>query len=519
VPAQPLKKSDTGSLKKSDAAGSGTLKALDPTPPPGKPTTNRTSVRATPPPSSSDPFAKPKDDRVERAGVETVDDEPQAARWESVHDIDSEPLPAAVATFGDYEILTEIARGGMGIVYKARRKGSPKLLALKVLISGVDATEEQVRRFEREGEAARRFRHANIVRVYDAGRHEGYHYIAMEFVEGKSLEDLLQAGPLDAKRAAEIVRDMARAVDHMHQAGVIHRDLKPGNILLDKDGKPKLIDFGLAKTIDRSSKLTRSGAAVGTPYYMPPEQVRGEGVTAQSDVYALGAILYELVVGEVPFSAENPIELYHKIASSELVLPSKLIEGLPADLETIVAHSMEKQPKDRYASAAALADDLELFVNGQAVQAKRAGAVKVAARKARKHVLIFVAFGVAVVGTLAVVLGWQKFSEKPGGDSRATVYYEEGMQELEKGNAEVARSLLENAHRKNPEDVPTMMALARAYSKTGETDRALSLVERASEKGLADPKELEAKDLDPIRKAPKFAACVDKVRARAGAPR
>jgi Tfp pilus assembly protein PilF len=143
------------------------------------------------------------------------------------------------------------------------------------------------------------------------------------------------------------------------------------------------------------------------------------------------------------------------------------------------------------------------------------GAVAVAARKARKHVLIFVAFGLAVAATLAVVLGWQKMSDKGSRD----VYYEKGMEELEKGNAEVARSLLENAHRKNPEDMPTMSALARAYSKTGETDRALSLVERATAKGLDDPKELEAKELDAIRKDPRFAACVDKVRARAGAPR
>jgi hypothetical protein len=158
-------------------------------------------------------------------------------------------------------------------------------------------------------------------------------------------------------------------------------------------------------------------------------------------------------------------------------------------------------------------------MKGQPVQAKRAGAVAVAARKARKHVLILGAFGVAVVGTLAVVLGWQMIAGKGGGDSRATVYYEKGVEELEKGNAEVARSLLEDAHRKNPEDVPTMIALARAYSKTTQTDRALSLVERATEKGLSDPKELEAKELDPIRKDPKFAACMDQVRTRAGAPR
>src|SRR5581483_9565765 len=249
----------------------------------------------------------------------------------------------------------------MGIIYKARRKGAQKLLALKVLISGVAATAEQVERFEREGENARKLRHAGIVRVYDAGRHEGYHYIAMEFVEGETLESLLTKGALEPRRAARIIRDVARAVDYMHQSGIVHRDLKPGNIILNEADAPKLIDFGLAKAIDRRAKLTRSGAAIGTPYYMPPEQVRGENekVGPPSDVYALGAILFEMIVGEVPFKAENPVELYHKIASSELVLPGTLKDGIPDDLTTIVAKSMEKEPKDRYATAVALADELD----------------------------------------------------------------------------------------------------------------------------------------------------------------
>jgi serine/threonine protein kinase len=425
-----------------------------------------------------------KTGRADRPGPPRTDDDPEnpaTARWSSVHDFKDtqEPVGAAVASFGVYEILSEVARGGMGIIYKARRKGANRLIALKVLISGVDATPEQVERFEREGENARKLKHPNIVRIYDAGRHEGYHYIAMEFVEGTTLESQLTKGALEPRRSARIVRDVARAVDHIHKAGVIHRDLKPGNIILNEADAPKLIDFGLAKTIDRRARLTRSGAAVGTPYYMPPEQVKGENdkVGPPSDVYALGAILFEMVVGDVPYKAENPVELYHKIASGELVLPSTLREGLAEDLETIIACAMEKDPKDRYQSATELADDLERFLKGEPVTARRKTRVSKAVGKARKK-LALVLLGLVAAALLVAVLVLLKL-RPPWRSERALL------------DVEMARELA-------PKD----------------REGALTALERADKDGLADPSLLDAPELKALADEPRFKTVAEHVRAR-----
>jgi predicted Ser/Thr protein kinase len=451
--------------------------------------------------------------------IDEDSDAPATARWESVHDLDDEKAPtvaAAVASFGEYEILSEVARGGMGIIYKARRKGAQKLLALKVLISGVDATQDQVDRFEREGENARKLRHPNIVRVYDAGRHEGYHYIAMEFVEGVTLESQLTKGALEPRRAARVIRDVARAVDHIHKAGIIHRDLKPGNIILNDADVPKLIDFGLAKSIDRRAKLTRSGAAIGTPYYMPPEQVRGESdkVGPPSDVYALGAILFEMLVGDVPFKAENPVELYHKIASSELVLPDRLRDGLAPELVTIVAKSMEKEPGARYATAADLADDLDRFLDGKPLTARRPGGTGIAkAMKRAKRTTTIVALGLVIVlaiaGLVAVAL---KFGPR-GPDRAVQLLVDQGRSALAGKRYEEARIDFENAIRMSPDEPSLEVDLARALAPH-DKDAALTALEKADRDGLRDASLLDAIELKGLEAEARFRTVCDRVKAR-----
>jgi len=285
-------------------------------------------------------------------------------------DKDAKAAPKG-AKFGKFEVLEEIARGGMGVVYKAKLKD--RKVALKVLISGSEAGEAERQRFLKEGEIGQLLQHPGIVEFFSTGKIDNYPYLALEFIEGHTVEELLRDGAMAPKIAAQILREVSSAVHFAHGKGIVHRDLKPGNIIMAENGKPKIIDFGVAKTKSDSMRLTQSGAAIGTPYYMAPEQVRGDHdeVGPQSDVYALGVILYEMLTGDVPFRAENPIELYHKIASESVVLPSAQESRVPESLETICLCAMAKDAEDRYESAEELAKDLHRFLRGRPIEATR----------------------------------------------------------------------------------------------------------------------------------------------------
>ncbi|MGE0709863.1 MAG: serine/threonine-protein kinase [Planctomycetota bacterium] len=275
------------------------------------------------------------------------------------------------ARFGPYEVVGEINRGANGVVYRARRPGELQVYALKVLIAGAKATPQQVARFQREGEIGRRLEHRAIAKVFDQGVHGGYRYLVMEFAEGETLEELAERRGLDAARAAEVLAAVADAVDYLHGEGVIHRDLKPENVILTPHG-PKLIDFGLAKDQGATgAKLTQDSSTLGTPAFMPPEQVRGESdqVTPAADVYALGAILYTVLTGRVPFVGDNYMDLFRRIVQEPVTPPRELEPGIPAPLEAVVLQCLAKHAENRYPTAGALAADLRRFSAGQAVQA------------------------------------------------------------------------------------------------------------------------------------------------------
>lgn len=276
------------------------------------------------------------------------------------------------AKFGDFEILDELARGGFGVVYKAML--NDKVVALKVLIGGEEADKQAIRRFNKEAELCKKLRHPGIVALVASGKIQDFPFIAMEFVSGDTIEQRINDGSMDPKISAKFVKSIAEAVHHAHRVGIIHRDLKPANLILcDDTGMPKIIDFGVAKNVDDEMRYTQSGVAVGTPYYMSPEQVKGEGdlVGPRTDVYALGVILYEMLTGTVPFKGENPMELYHNIASEEVILPSQHQARIPKDLETICLVAMAKEIEDRYDSAQAMAKDLGRFLSGRPVEARR----------------------------------------------------------------------------------------------------------------------------------------------------
>ncbi len=280
--------------------------------------------------------------------------------------------------FRDYEIIEEIARGGMGVVYKARQIKLNRTVALKVIRGGRLPTEEEVRRFYLEAEAAAHLDHPGIVPVYEVGHHQGQHFYSMGFVPGTTLAGRLAAGPLPPREAAELLSKTAAAVAYAHDHGVIHRDLKPSNILLDAHGEPRVADFGLAKRAETDSELTAIGQAIGTPSYMPPEQAAGrmDEVGPLADVYSLGATLYCLTTGRPPFQAANADETRRQVIEQEPVPPRQLNGAVDRDLETICLKCLEKEPQNRYASAQALADDLDRFLDHRPIRARPVGPVE-----------------------------------------------------------------------------------------------------------------------------------------------
>jgi tetratricopeptide (TPR) repeat protein/tRNA A-37 threonylcarbamoyl transferase component Bud32 len=308
-----------------------------------------------------------------------------------------------------YEVQTVLGRGGMGVVYRARHLKLNRAVALKMLLSGAYAGPQELVRFQREAEAVAGLRHANIVQVYDIGELHGRPYFTMEFIEGGSLAESLAGTPQPARHAAVLVAKLAEAVQVAHQGGIIHRDLKPANVLLTVDGTPKITDFGLARRFEGEAQLTLSGARIGTPSYMAPEQAAGKvsAVGPAADVYALGAILYEMLTGRPPFRAETVAETERQVIAEEPVSPSRLNPKVPRDLETICLKCLHKDPLRRYATAAALAGDLQRFQRGEAVMARRTGVVELAAKWANRHRALTTAIaGGALLSISLLALGW-----------------------------------------------------------------------------------------------------------------
>jgi serine/threonine-protein kinase len=313
---------------------------------------------------------------------------------------DSANPPRNLPDFGKYELIGELGRGGMGVVYKARHKDLDRTVAIKMVLGSHLASPEQIERFYAEARAAAKIDSPAIVGIHDVGQFRGQHYFAMDFVAGPSLAQVARAGPVDPNEAARYLFGVARAVSHLHSEGIVHRDLKPSNILLDLDGRPRVTDFGLAKMLQADGRMTRTGAIVGTPSYMAPEQAsagRAAEVGPLSDVYSLGAILYELLTGRPPFSGETPLDTLVQVVETDPPRPARLRPGLPRELERICLRCLEKDPRARYPTASALADDLDRFLRGEQVEAARTGFWQHLRRWARREPAL-----VSRLGTMAL---------------------------------------------------------------------------------------------------------------------
>jgi WD40 repeat protein/tRNA A-37 threonylcarbamoyl transferase component Bud32 len=302
------------------------------------------------------------------------------------------PTPTALPSLPGYEVLGELGRGGMGVVYKARHVKLDRIVALKMIVSGAMASPEERRRFLEEARMVARLRHPGIVQVFDVGEAHGRPFFAMEFVEGGNLAHRLNGASQPPGDSAAVVEQLALAMQHAHEKGVVHRDLKPANVLRTRDGQPKVTDFGLAKAYQSDDSRTESGAVVGTPGYMAPEQALGKSRTRPFgpavDVYGLGAVLYECLTGRPPFLGETVLDALRQVLSSPPLPPSRLRPGLPRDLETICLKCLEKEPWRRYPTARELGDDLRRYLNHEPVRARPPGPAGRVARWCRRHPVV-----------------------------------------------------------------------------------------------------------------------------------
>jgi eukaryotic-like serine/threonine-protein kinase len=374
------------------------------------------------------------------------------------------PEVALPEDFGDYEFLDEIGRGGMGVVYRARQKSLNRIVALKMILSGPLADASALRRFREEAEALSRLDHPRLVPVYEVGEHRGLPYFTTKLIEGESLTRCLDRYAGDPKAVAVLMFKVCGAVHHAHQRGVLHRDLKPGNIVIDAAGQPHVTDFGLSRRVEETRTLTSTGAVLGTPEYMSPEQAAGKkDVTVASDVYGLGAVLHALLTGKPPFQGATVYDTLRRVIEDEPVPPDRLVPGTSPALASVCLKCLQKEPARRYATVAELADDLQRYLLSKRVAARPPGRIERLYRWARRKptaaALYATSWAAALLLGVSVVIGllWR--------------------------DAENARDGLYAANKRTEDEQrKTVTALDELTVAKGKTDDALGALKEAKRK-------------------------------------
>jgi tRNA A-37 threonylcarbamoyl transferase component Bud32 len=374
-------------------------------------------------------------------------DTPQPVLEEELPETSPLPTSTVVSKFGDYELLEELAHGGMGVVYKARQVKLDRLVVVKMLLLGQRASDEVVERFKREAQAAARLRHPNIVAIHEVGEVDGQPFFSMDYVPGKDLAKIVRERPLPAREAATYMRAVAEAIHYAHQQGIVHRDIKPSNILVDSaTNEVRVTDFGLAKRMDDDSDLTLSGQVMGSPNHMAPELAAGHHRQASpaSDVFSLGTVLYELLTGRPPFLADSLQATLLKIRDADPVTPRELNARIPRDLETLCLKCLEKEPGARFETAQELAEELGRFLRGEPIRTRPAGVLEKTWRWCqRKPALAGLAAAIvalAVVSSMAAI-GLAVARQQ---QAREQYYAEIGLAkaQIEEGNIDRAMELL-----------------------------------------------------------------------------
>ncbi len=322
-----------------------------------------------------------------------------------------------------YELLDKLGEGGMGVVYLARQTGLNRRVAVKMIRGGSQARPDHFARFRVEAEAVAQLRHPNIIQIHEIGEVDGLPFVSLELLEGGSLADRLVGTPQPARQTAELLLTLASAIQVAHDVGIVHRDLKPSNVLFTVDGTPIITDFGLAKRIDSDSRQTETGQIMGSPSYMAPEQARGHtrDIGPAADVYALGAILYEMLTGRPPFKGETPMETVRQVIDDEVVPPARLVPRVDRDLETICLKCLSKEPPRRYASASELAGDLDRHRKGESIHARRVSPVERGAKWARRRpaAAALLALGLAAFLGLTVGGAFYEHNQRVAGENQS----------------------------------------------------------------------------------------------------
>ncbi len=399
--------------------------------------------------------------------------------------------PEAPKTVAGYDVLGTLGRGAMGVVYKARQRGLNRLVALKMILSGDHAAEAELIRFQAEAEAVALLQHPNIVQIYDVGEEQGLPFFSLEFVDGTSLDKKAAGTPMVPREAAALVEKLARAMQYAHENGIVHRDLKPANVLLTQDGTPKIGDFGLAKKIDEDAGQTRTGTVLGTPSYMAPEQAEGrlKDVGPLSDVYSLGAILYELLTGRPPFKGSSILDTLNQLRTMEPVPPIQFQPGVPRDLETIALKCLQKDPARRYADSAALAEDLRRFLAGEPILARPVGRAERLWRWCKRNprvaglsaaVVGLILFSVASLAVFTVIL-----KEKKDEATRSAEFANEqkGIAEEKRAEADKQKGIAEEKKKEADHNALVATANEQRAKKTAQitVERTIDLGAKLSD--------------------------------------